>query len=250
MTCIVCQDAWGRHYPLTPCPVTTVLCRSMPCTQQVAADHGVQVNSDKTIVPIKHACSRMAKSFGDACLAPEQFSSLKACCAQGKTKQQYCCAGQPLGPSAGRGTGQGRMQAPGRGSGQVHGQAPASSSHMVSSSGPAPIPGHGLESLGSLPSLSPLGPGNLLNPPSGLGNLFNAEASSTISAAKPFKALHLVQCSKLPIFTAVATQERQLTQDKHDSCHQSPLMSSQSNSHTVGWVDFTYTAMLHAVLQP
>ena len=108
------------------------------------------------------------------------------------------CAGQysTQGTGQGIGQGQGRMQAQGmgRGSGQVHGQALASSSHTTSSSGSgsasAPIPGHGLVSLGSLPSLSPHGPGSLLSPPSGLGNLFNAEASSTFADfGNPIQAL-------------------------------------------------------------
>lgn len=72
-------------------------------------------------------------------------------------------------------------QGMGRGSGQVRGPALASSSHMISSSGPgsnpASVPGTGLMSLGSLPSLSPQRPARLPTPASGLGNLRNAEAS-------------------------------------------------------------------------
>ena len=93
--------------------------------------------------------------------------------------------------SAGQGsrqvTGHSSMQGPqdvGRGLGQLSGQGIPSSSHGMPSSGPAPAltPGRGPVSPGGLPSLSPLGAGHLLSPTSGLGNLFNEEASSTCVA--------------------------------------------------------------------
>ena len=93
----------------------------------------------------------------------------------------------------------------GWGSGQVHAQALASSSHMMSSrgpgSGPASIPGPGLVFReGTLPSGSPQGPGTLPSPRSGLGNLFNAEAS------RPFAdfALHHLKSQCLVSLTQVS----------------------------------------------
>lgn len=180
-------------------------------------------------------------SLGRCMLGPGQrFPSLKARCPeQGRRKQHCFCAGQTLGPSAGRGTGQGRMQAQGRGSGQVQGQAPASSSHMVPSTGPGHIPGHGLESLGSLPSLSPIGPGNLLNPPSGLGNLFNAEVSSANSASGQSRLGPYISCkiSKLPTFTAVSTSLHKLSMTR---VTKAPAVSSKSSFILLaGWTIHT-----------
>ncbi len=67
-------------------------------------------------------------------------------------------------------------QGPALGRGPTQGMA--GSSQMMQSGGPAPAltPGPGPVSPG-LPNLSPMGPGGLLSPPSGLGNLFNDEVS-------------------------------------------------------------------------
>ncbi|KAL0029923.1 hypothetical protein WJX77_007833 [Trebouxia sp. C0004] len=63
-------------------------------------------------------------------------------------------------------------------------QGLAGSSQMMQSGGPAPAltPGPCPVSPG-LPSLSPMGPGGLLSPPSGLGNLFNDEDVARLQPA-------------------------------------------------------------------
>ncbi len=87
-------------------------------------------------------------------------------------------SGHMPGPSTGLASGQVPMgQGPALGRGPT--QSMAGSSQMMQSGGAAPAltPGPGPVSPG-LPSLSPMGPGGLLSPPSGLGNLFNDEVSS------------------------------------------------------------------------
>ena len=64
----------------------------------------------------------------------------------------------------------------GRGPGQ--GLAGPGQPMLSNGSGPALTPEPGPVSPG-LPTLSPMGPGGLLSPPSGLGNLFNEEVSCT-----------------------------------------------------------------------
>ena len=91
-------------------------------------------------------------------------------------------ATQSSGHMPGQSTGLESRQVP-MGQGPVLGRGPlqgmTGSSQMMQSGGSAPAltPGPGPVSPG-LPSLSPMGPGGLLSPPSGLGNLFNDEVSS------------------------------------------------------------------------
>ena len=97
----------------------------------------------------------------------------------GQDSRQF--ATQSSGHMAGQSTGLVPGQVPmgqGPASGQGPGHSMAGSSQMMQSGGPAPAltPGPGPVSPG-LPSLSPMGPGGLLSPPSGLGNLFNDEVS-------------------------------------------------------------------------
>ena len=95
-------------------------------------------------------------------------------------------SGQFAGHNPGQMSGQdfrplpGRMQgqAPGQGSGQLQGQGVPGPAQLMQPNAPGPTltPGHVPVSPG-LPSMSPMGPGGLLSPPSGLGNLFNEEVS-------------------------------------------------------------------------
>ena len=158
--------------------------------------------------------------------------------------------GHGLGQDPGHFATQSSGHMPGQSTGLVSGQVPmgqgpalgrgpaqglAGSSQMMQSgvSAPALTPGPGPVSPG-LPSLSPMGPGGLLSPPSGLGNLFNDEASSASDDVhcdlcvygfeQALYVLQSVQKKENPVSSGVSKKMKTMVEWAPYSCSSARLM--------------------------